>query len=139
MGGRKERHVFRAAWPIRLAVAAALVLWVGVGVLTLSSGAWRWSSLAGVAFFVAFFAVFSAYYWSIRYIVDDRGIRYQGPTHQRFVRWEDILQVTTSEVPLGGYWVSTRRGGFVLSMFVGGRDRLHELIVARAGLFPETA
>lgn len=138
MGGRKERHVFRAAWPIRIAVLAALIVWLVAGVATLTAPDWTWNSLLGVVFFVLFFAMFCAYYWSMRYVVDERGITYRSPTQRRFFRWEDILQVKTSEVPLGGYWVATRRGGFVLSMFVGHRDRLRELIVARAGLWPES-
>lgn len=137
MGGRRERHVFRAAWPIRIAVAAALLIWLAAAVLILSTPEWTWSSLAGVLFFVLFFSLFSAHYWSMRYDVDESGITYRGPTRERFFRWEDILQVKTSDFPLGGYWVSTRRGGFVLSMFVAHRHRLHDLIVARAGLFPE--
>ena len=91
----------------------------------------------GVVFFVLFFAMFCTYYWSMRYVVDESGITYRSPTQRRFFRWEDVLQVKASDFPLGGYLVTTRRGGFVLSMFVGGRDRLCELIVARAGLWPE--
>lgn len=138
MGGRRQRHEFRAAWPIRFAVLAALFVWVAAGVATVTAPEWTWGSLGGVLFFVMFFATFCAYYWSMRYVVDESGITYRSPTQRRFFRWEDILQVKTSEFPLGGYWVTTRRGGFVLSMFVGQRDRLHDLIVARAGLFPET-
>jgi len=118
-------------------VLLALLVWIAAGVLMLTTPAWTWSSLAGICFFVLFFAMFCAHYWSLRYVVDDSGITYRGPTQRRFFKWEDILQIKISDFPLGGYWVTTRRGGFVLSLFVAHRHRLHDLIVTRAGLFPE--
>ena len=50
--------------------------------------------------------------------------------------WEDIVKVDGSNVPLGGYCVTTTQGVFVLSSFIKGHEALAELIAARAGLMP---
>jgi hypothetical protein len=66
-------------------------------------------------------------------------VTYRGATEFEHFSWEEILHVRWSDIPLGGYLISTKRGDFVLSMFVTGRERLVEMIIAKAGLFPEAA
>ncbi len=133
--GHKPQE-FRAAWPIRIGVLGALVAWMAVGVAALLSGAGTAAALVSVCFFVAFFLLHVFYYWSMTYVVDEYGVTYRGATAFEHFAWEDIVQVRESELPLGGDFVATTRGGFVLSSFVDQRERLLELIVARAGLFP---
>lgn len=133
---RRERHEFRATGLIRWPVLLALILWVGVGALAALSPEMPASTLVSVAFFVVFFLGFVTHYWRMAYVVDEYGVTYRGATDFVHVAWEDINEVRDSEMPLGGHYVSARGGGFVLSSFVRGHDKLLELIVARAGLFP---
>ncbi len=134
----KERVVFRAALAVRLATALALIHWVVVlGMVLAGPDIWSVQTFASVGFFILFFGVLTTYYWSMRYEADDVGLTYRGPTQRTSYAWEDIQRVDRSAIPLGGYWVSTKRGGFVLSTFIGHGDRLRDLIVTRAGLFPE--
>lgn len=127
---------FRASWLIRVAVLSALVLWLLAGALALVAGAASGQVMVSIAFFVLFFLVFVFYYWSMAYVVDEYGVTYRGATEFQHFPWEEIIHVRGSEIPLGGYYVATKRGGFVLSNFVRGREQLLETIVARAGLFP---
>lgn len=133
---RKKQEFFRASWAIRLAVLVALMAWMLVAGALLLTADMPLYTFASTAFFVLFFLVFVAYYWSMTYVVDEYGVTYRGATDFEHFPWEEITQVEHSEIPLGGYYVSTKRGGFVLSNFVKGRERLVELIIARAGLFP---
>lgn len=133
---RKTRHEFRASWGIRWAVLAALVAWVAMGALGVVVGLPPYA-LFPVVFFVAFFLGFVSYYWNMAYIVDEYGVTYRGANDFVHLAWEDIHEVKDSELPLGGYVVTTRDDGLVLSIFVRGRQRLRDLIIARAGLFPK--
>lgn len=134
--GRRQRLEFKASFAIRVAVVAALLVWLGVGIL----GVWvevPASSLLAVAFFVTFFLGFAAHYGSMAYVLDEYGVTVRGATEFSHYPWEDIVNVRDSELPLGGYVVSTKGGAFVLSTFVHDRKLLLDTIVARAGLFPE--
>ena len=126
---------FRASLAIRLASLGALIVWLAAGGLA----AWYDLPLytyASIAFFIVYFCAFVAHYWQMAYVVDEYGVTVRGPTDFNHFPWEDIEHVRSSEIPLGGYYVSTKEGGFVLSGFVRGRERLLDMIVARAGLFP---
>jgi hypothetical protein len=134
---RGERpQEFRASFPIRVSVLGALVAWVVVGAAAVVSGAGTAAALLSVGLFVAFFSLHVLYYWSMTYVVDEYGVTYRGATAFEHFAWEDIVQVRESLLPLGGDFVTTTGGGFVLSSFVDQRERLRDLIVARAGLFP---
>ena len=137
---RKNQHQeFRVNWPIRLSVLAALLVWVAIGIIMFLADEVPLGATLSIAFFVLFFLVFVAYYWSMAYVVDEYGVTYRGATEFEHFSWEEIVNVRWSEIPLGGYLVSTKKGDFVLSTFIKGREKLVELIVARAGLFPEAA
>ncbi|MEL6188929.1 MAG: hypothetical protein AAFU79_30280 [Myxococcota bacterium] len=130
----RQRHEFRASWWIRGGVLAALTLWVGVGAWALLRGDLPLDALLGILFFVLFFVGFALYYWRMAYIVDDRGVTVRG----HLFPWETIESVKRSTLPLVGWEVTTARGVFVLDVFVSGRARLLDVIVARAGLWPST-
>ncbi|HJL40879.1 MAG TPA: hypothetical protein RMG48_06210 [Myxococcales bacterium LLY-WYZ-16_1] len=134
--GRRQRLEFKASWAIRAAVAGALAVWLGVGVLAVMLAVSP-GHLVAVAFFLLFFAGFAAHYGAMRYVLDEHGVTVRGATERQHYRWEDILQVQASALPLGGVLVFTRTGVFVLSTFVGNRKLLMDTIVARAGLFPQ--
>src|SRR5688500_18912475 len=136
---RIQQQEFRVNWPIKVSVLAALLVWIAIGGMALFACALPLAAALSVAFFVLFFLVFVAYYWSMAYVVDEYGVTYRGATEFEHFSWEEIVHVRWSDVPLGGYLVSTKKGDFVLSTFIKGRERLVELIVARAGLFPEAA
>lgn len=89
-----------------------------------------------ILFFILFFCGFAVYYWSMAYVVDEHGVTYRGATDFVYVPWEDIREVKSSDLPLGGWIVNARGGGIVLSKFVRQRAELVDLIIARAGLFP---
>ena len=92
-----------------------------------------------IAFFVLFFLIFVAYFWSMAYVVDEYGVTYRGATEFEHFSWEEILHVRSSMMPLEGYLISTKRGDFVLSTFVRGRERLVETIIDKANLVPDPA
>jgi hypothetical protein len=127
---------FRASLGIRLTVLSALLLWVVVGLAGAIFDALPAQAFASIGFFVLFFSGFVAYYWSMAYVVDEYGVTYRGATEFIHFPWEEIENVRDSDLPLGGYYVTTKAGGFVLNKFVRGRDELRDLIIARAGLFP---
>lgn len=140
-GMARQPDVFRASWWIRGGVLGALGAWLTLGAWALLSQTLPARSLWGIAFFVLFFLVFAAYYWRMRYVVDERGVTVRGaPVRGSYGRghfpWESIESVRRSTVPLGGWEVTTAEGIFVLDVFVGRRSRLLDVIVARAGLFP---
>lgn len=133
---RREVKEFRASIAIRGTVLAALVLWVGIGVVAAFEDDLPTHAFASIAFFVAFFLVFVAYYFSMAFVVHEYGVTYRGATEFVHFDWEDIVKVDLSNVPLGGYTVTTTQGVFVLSSFIKGHQALAELIAARAGLLP---
>lgn len=136
---RRGRPVqeFRAHWLIRIVALAALLIWLAaLGVAAIF--ALPLYTYVSIAFFIVYFCMFVVYYWKIAYVVDEHGVTVRGPTDRNHYAWEDIENVRSSEIPLGGYYVSTKKGGFVLSSFVEGRERLLDVIITRAGLFPLT-
>lgn len=117
----------------------ALLAWIAIGGIALVTHTVPLAAVLSIAFFVLFFLVFVAYYWSMAYVVDEYGVTYRGATEFEHFSWEEIQHVRWSDIPLGGYLISTKRGDFVLSTFIKGRERLVEMIIAKAGLFPEAA
>ncbi len=132
----REAVEFRASLLIRASVLLALMLWVGVGVAAAVVEGVPAGAFVPIAFFVLFFSIFVFYYWSMAYVVDEYGVTYRGATDFEHFGWEEITQVRGSEIPMGGYYISTKTGGFVLSNVIKGREALVEMIIARAGLFP---
>jgi len=110
------------------------MIWLSAGVLA-ACYSLPLSTFVSIAFFIVFFVAFVAHYWRMVYVVDEYGVTV-GASEQNHFRWEDIEQVRPSDIPLAGYYVSTKRGGFMLSSFVTQRRRLLDTIIARAGLFP---
>lgn len=133
---RRDIREFRASWLIRAPVLAALVVWVLVGMLAVLVDNMPTYTFASIAFFVAFFLVFVAYYFNMTYVVHEYGVTYRGATEFEHFDWEEIVNIHGSDLPLGGYYVTTKTGGFVLSSFIKGHETLVELIAARAGLLP---
>ena len=122
--------------PVRIAVLAAFVLWLAGATLSVLGRLPNYA-VASAAFFVVFFLVFVAYYWSMSFVIDEYGVTYRGATEFEHFDWEEIIHLESSDIPLGGYYVTTRsRGGFVLSGFIREHRELAELIAARAGLMP---
>lgn len=115
----------------------ALIAWVAIGAAATALLELPTASWLSIAFFVVFFLGFVTYYWRMAYVVDERGVTYRGPTEEVRLLWEDIDEVRQPEVPLGGYTVVAGKGaGLVLSKWVGRREDLVDIIVARAGLWP---
>jgi hypothetical protein len=133
---RREVKEFRASWFIRAPVLIALVIWVIVGAFAAFVDDMPTYAFASIAFFVAFFLVFVAYYFSMTFVVHEYGVTYRGATEFEHFDWEEIVHIRGTGVPLGGYYVTTKTGGFVLSAFLEGHEALVELIAARAGLMP---
>lgn len=136
---RRESKEFRASWLIRGPVLAALVAWLAVGCLAATIGNMPSYAFLSIAFFVLFFLVFVTYYFSMTYVVHEYGVTYRGATEFEHFDWEEIVHIHGTGIPLGGYYVMTKTGGFVLSSFIKGHETLVELIAARAGLMPERA
>lgn len=133
---RRETREFRASWFIRLPVLAALVVWLGVGAFAAFIEDMPGYAFVSIGFFVLFFMVFVAYYFSMAFVVHEYGVTYRGATEFEHFDWEEIIHIHGTGMPLGGYYVTTKTGGFVLSSFIKGHETLVELIAARAGLFP---
>lgn len=132
---RKRRQEFKALLPVRLAVLLAAVIWFGVTVVTFWLDSVPATTPLIALAFLLFFLGYTAHFWSMRYVVDEYGVTCLGATEFEHYPWEDIIQVRDADLPLGGWVVTTRRGGFIVSSFVARLDRLVDVIVARAGLF----
>ena len=128
---------FRAHLVIRLLVLAALIVWLLAAVVAAIYDLPLYTYVS-IAFFIVYFCAFVAHYWQMAYVIDEYGVTIRGPLDFSHFPWEDIEHVRSSSIPLGGHYVSTKDGGFVLSSFVTGRERLLDAIVTRAGLFPVT-
>ena len=126
---------FRAHWLIRALALAALAVWIAAAVVAAIFELPPYTYVS-ILFFIVYFSAFVAHYWQMAYVVDDHGVTVRGPTDKSHFAWEDIEHVRSSSIPLGGHYVTTKTGGFVLSSFVTHRDRLLDTIIARAGLFP---
>ncbi len=135
----KHPREYRASTLIRGMVLSALLLWAAAGIFAAWIGGFPASALVSIAFFVLFFLGFAAYFWRMSCVVDEHGVTIRGALDQEHLAWEDIEQVRDSQLPLGGYWITTKRGVFVLNTFIQEREQLLDIIVARAGLFPEAA
>lgn len=135
---RHRIQEFRASWLIRGAVLFALAVWVLVLVTALLVGAPA-QAYGGIAFFLLFFLTFVAYYFSMSFTVHEYGLTYRGATEFMHVDWDEIVKVEISNLPLGGWWVTTKDGGFMLSSFLDDAAALAELVAARAGLMPQRA
>lgn len=133
---RADSQEFRASWLIRAAVLAALILWLAVSITAFVAGDVPAHALVSCIFFVVFFFVFVAYYFCMSIVVHEYGVTYKGATEFEHFDWDEIVQVDSVQMPLGGYYVTTKRGGFVLSAFIKGHEALAEMIAARAGLMP---
>jgi hypothetical protein len=135
------RHIiqeFRASVAIRAAVLVALAIWLGVLATAVAVDAPA-RAYGGIAFFLLFFLVFVAYYFSMSFTVHEYGLTYRGATEFMHVDWDEIVKVELSKLPLGGWYVTTKSGGFVLSSFLKDAAALAELVAARAGLMPQRA
>jgi hypothetical protein len=133
---RREIREFRASWLIRAPVLVALFVWLAVGLLAAFVDNMPSYVFVSIGFFVLFFLVFVAYYFSMAFVVHEYGVTYRGATEFEHFDWEEIVNIHGTGVPLGGYYVTTTHGGFVLSSFIKGHETLVELIAARAGLLP---
>lgn len=121
---------------MRITVLVAFVFWLAGATLSVVGRLPNYA-IASAAFFVVFFLVFVAYYWSMAFVIDEYGVTYRGATEFEHFDWDEIIHLQSSEIPLGGYYVTTRSGGgFVLSGFIRQHRELAELIAARAGLMP---
>ena len=136
---RHQTKEFRASLLVRAAAICALLIWVLVGLYAASLEGIPHHIFASIAFFVAFFVVCVTYYSNMAYVVHEYGVTYRGATEFDHFDWEDIVQVDNPTHPLGGYYVITTHGVFVLNYFIRGHQALAELIIARAGLMPTRA
>lgn len=127
---------FRTALPIRVAALGSLVIWTAVALFAASLDGVPASAFWAIAFFIVFFFVCVTYYFNLAYVVHEYGVTYRGATEFDHFDWDEIMQVDPSDVPLGGYSVTTTRGVFFLNSFVKEHEALAELIIARAGLMP---
>lgn len=133
---RDAQREFRPSWVVRSAVLGALAVWCAIGVLALALDGVAESALAGIAFFVAFFVVCTAHYFSHAFVVSEYGVTVRGATDFDHYEWDEIVTVRGGATPLGGYVVTTTRGVLVVDASVEAHDDLAELIVTRAGLMP---
>ncbi len=127
---------FRPSLALRWLVLLAMFGWLAIGLYAALLRGMPLYVFLSVGFFVGFFLLFVTYYWRMVYVVDEYGVTYRGATEFEHFPWEDIEQIKDSDLPLGGWYISTKGGGFVLSFFVKERQRLLDTIIARAGLFP---
>ena len=128
--------IFRIKWPIRLACILALLSWVSIALVALTSRDLPFSIFAAIAFFVSFFVFCVSYYSKLHYVINEYGIILMSTGFVSQFDWSEIEKIEPSRIPSGGYIVTTERGGFVVNGFIDGQKALVDLIIARAGLFP---
>ena len=123
-------------WPIRAACAFALVTWFGIAAVALTSEGLPIAIFAAIAFFIAFFVFYARYYFKLRYVINEYGIILMQPGLIAQIDWDEIEKIEHSGIPSGGYILTTQCGGFVLNGFIEGNQALVDLIITKAGLFP---
>lgn len=146
MAGRGGRaytfHVpartFRTRLSLRLAVAAAGLLWAGVLVVLLLSPGAGPEAIFGAAVFTAFFSGFSFVYRRTTITVTKDGIVATAPLRRpRTMAFRDILEVVVQDGLAGRvYAICTRAGLVHFTSLFGGHLELFELIRERAALAP---
>ncbi len=131
-------RTFRTRLSLRLAVAAAGVLWAGVLVVLLLSPGAGPEAIFGAAVFTAFFAGFSFVYRRTTITVTKDGIVATAPLRRpRAMPFRDILDVVVLDGIAGRvYAVCTRAGLVHFTSLFGGHLELFELIRERAALAP---
>jgi hypothetical protein len=127
---------YRTRLDLRLAVTAAAVLWAAaLTVLVQNLEQVQPRVLLGAAGFLAFFAVFSAYYGRLGVTVKPEGIvvsRFFGAVP---VRYEEIVRIEVQQGFAGTlYQVRTRRGPVQFTSVLARHRELFDLLRQRAGL-----
>jgi hypothetical protein len=127
---------YRTRLDLRLAVTAAAVLWAAaLTVLVQNLEQVQPRVLLGAAGFLAFFAVFSAYYGRLGVTVKPEGIvvsRFFGAVP---VRYEEIVRIEVRQGFAGTlYQVRTRRGPIQFTSVLARHRELFDLLRQRAGL-----
>lgn len=133
-------RTYRTRLALRLAVAAAAVVWAAAFVALLGAPGVEPRLVAGAGAFVAFFAAFSVVYGRTSITVTQEGIVARTPFRRRPVRFEDILLIVVRD-GLGGrvYSVLTRRGPVHFTSLFARHRELFELLLERADLRPRSA
>jgi hypothetical protein len=128
-------RTFRARLSLRLALAAAAVVWAAaLAALAFLPGA-PWASVASALAFLAFFLCYSAHYGRMAVVVRPDGVVFRSVFRQLRVTWDEILKVEV-RVGLAGtlYAVLTRRGCVQFSSLLARHRELCQLMLDRAGL-----
>ena len=127
---------YRARLDLRLAVTAAAVLWAAaLAVLVQNPEQVQPRVLLGAAGFLAFFAVFSAYYGRLGVTVKPEGIVVSRLFGTVPVRWEEIVRIDVRQGLAGTlYQLRTRRGPVEFTSVLARHRELFDLLRQRAGL-----
>lgn len=133
----KIERVFRIMWPIRAACLASITFWGFLAYQSYGLPELQLSQLIIIVSFMAFFALTLSYYSNLSYVTDEHGIEFVTHNSSQKISWHDIEKIAPSIVPTGGHIITTKRGKYVINGFVKGHQRLVELVITRAGLFPE--
>jgi hypothetical protein len=131
-----KQRVFRPVLWLRVPVAAAFSLWLGITFAAIVSGLnlplQVWISLA---FFILLFLATGLYYWSMRITVDEYAVTYRGLLAFRSYAFDDILEIRVIPVPgMTNYDVRTRFDGLCFTSLIARHQDLVDLIVTRANL-----
>lgn len=130
-------RTYRTHLFLRLAVAAAAVLWAAAAVALAKVPDTAPGLVAGAAAMSAFFVASWIAYQATAIRVTPGGVVVLSPLRRRRVAFEDVLQVIVRDGPAGrAYDVLTRRGTFRFSWLVARHRELLETLLERAGLDP---
>ena len=137
VGRSKVEKVFRIMWAIRAACLASITFWGFLAYQSYGLPDLKISQLVVILSFIAFFALTLSYYSNLSYVTDEYGIEFVTHKSSHKINWHEIEKISPSIVPTGGHIVTTKSGQYVINGFVKGHRMLVDLVITRAGLFPE--
>lgn len=128
-------RTYRTRLPLRIAVAAAAVLWAGVLVVLLAAPGAEARSVLSAGAFVAFFVLFTFVYRNTWIAVTPDGIVAATPLRVQPVRFDEIVEIVVQDGLAGRvYAVFTRRGLVQFTSLFSRHRELFELLLERAHL-----
>src|SRR5919204_4998117 len=127
-------EVFRPLWILPLIMGAAGLLWAGVLVYLLTFDGVPFATLAGAAFFVAFFGLALWYYARSAIVVDAKGLTYRGILRTRWLPWTEIRTLDVMPGPITVYAIRSHSTLCHFTSFFRHHRRLAMLFMEGAGL-----
>jgi hypothetical protein len=120
---------------VRVLVLGCGLAWVAVSVLLLFLPEVAPRTWVSLVFFLLLFGAATAYYFSLRVVVDEAGLTYLGLGRRVRLGWDDIVRLEIDDrLGLWGYRVHSRTHTVTITRAIRDYRHLMQLIVERANL-----